>query len=263
MVNGKALSQECRLLDLSWPSACKNLALEEALARSSKPDSGSTIRIWTNPRAVVVGRFQDVSAEVNVPLCCQNNIEIARRFTGGGTVFHDEGNLNFTVVTPRQTGIPLTKLNTTNCSVILRFLEKFGVEARFVRPNAIMISGKKISGAAAALGRDFTFWHASILISTDEQMLNAVLQRRRKEGISKFTQSKWQPTVTLQSVLGGHLKLEDAKRELICACEEAYATQLKVGELSTGEEQLAESLYAQKYSSREWNLQGICSQNDS
>jgi lipoate-protein ligase A len=259
MVNRETSNRRWRLLDLSFPSAHQNLALEEALARTQSSKSLSTIRIWTNPRAVVVGRFQEVSAEVDVTFCHQNNIEIVRRFTGGGAVFHDEGNLNLTIVTPGLAGISLARMNQNNCKVILNFLQQLGALGKLVPPSSIEISGKKVSGAAAALGRDFAFWHASILISTNEQTLNFALLPSRTVKTSKFIHSKWQTTITLDSALGVHVKLDDAKRELIHACEKSYQARLDSGHLSTDEEQLSQSLYVHKYSSREWNLQGSCS----
>lgn len=252
------MSENWRLLDLSYASVFQNLALEEALARSKSLGSPSTIRIWTDPRAVVVGRFQEVVAEVDIDLCEENNIQIARRFTGGGAVFHDEGNLNLTIVTPRQTGIPLAKFYEINCRVILNLLDQLGVKSSYVPPNSIEVSGKKISGSAAAFGRDFAFWHASILISTDERVLSDVLQPSRAARASKFIRSRWQPVITLNRALGRYVEREDAKHQLISACERSYGVGLEIGQLSTYEEQLVESLYASKYYSNEWNLHGFC-----
>jgi lipoate-protein ligase A len=252
------LSENWRLLDLSYASVFQNLALEEALARSRSSGSPPITRIWVDPPAVVVGRFQEVVAEVDVSFCKQYNIQIARRFTGGGAVFHDDGNLNLTIVTPRQRGVSLTKFYEINCTVISNLLDRLDVRSSYVPPNSIEISGKKVSGSAAAFGRDFAFWHASILISTDEQMLNGALQPSRAARATKFIRSRWQPVVTLERALGEHLDIQDMKRRLIGSCETCFRVGLESQELSTNEEQLMESLCASKYSSREWNLHGFC-----
>jgi len=251
------LSEDWRLIEFSSGSVLENLALEEALARSRHPASIPTIRVWVNPRGIVLGRFQEVSAEVNVPFCEQNGIQVGRRFTGGGAVFHDEGNLNLTVVTSRQGEKSLNELYEANSAVISNMLEGLGVRSDYVPPNSIKISGKKVSGFAAALGRDFAFWHASLLVSTNEQMLNEALQPSRLAATSRFIRSKRQPITTLQTALGKHLQIGDMKRRLISSCETCFEVELRRDELSSEEEHLMKSLYDMKYSHMEWNLLGF------
>jgi lipoate-protein ligase A len=257
------LSENWRVLDLSRNSVRENLALEEALARSRHPASPPTMRVWVNPRGVVVGRFQEVSAEVNVPFCEQNNIQVGRRFTGGGAVFHDEGNLNLTVVSSRQRGKSLNDVYKANSAIISNMLEELGVRSDYVPPNSIEISGKKVSGSAAALGRDFAFWHASVLVSTNEQMLNDALQPSRLAARTHFIRSKWQPIATLQSASGQRLELGEIKRRLIDSCETCFGVELERGELSSGEERVVKSLYDMKYSKAEWNLLGLSPNKES
>jgi lipoate---protein ligase len=254
-----SLDGHWRLLDLSYPSPHLNLALEEALARSNSSLGIPTIRTWTNRLAAVVGRFQEVSSEVDVDLCQQNRIEICRRFTGGGTVFHDKGNLNLTIVTPRQDGMSLGKMNEMNCALILNLLDELGVPSEFVSPNSIEISGRKVSGAAAALGRDFAFWHASILVSTDIALLNRVLRPGKVANSSKFIRSRCRPVVSLENALGKRTELEDVKRRLVRVCTRSYEARVEVGELSKEEKNVMETLHAGKYRTASWNLQGIVS----
>jgi len=251
------LSEYWRLLEVSRNSVLENLALEEALARSKSPASPPTIRIWVNPRGVVVGRFQQVSAEVNLPFCEQNGIQVGRRFTGGGAVFHDEGSLNLTVVTSRERGKSLNELYRTNSAIISNVLERLGVRSNYAPPNSIEISGKKVSGSAAALGRDFAFWHASVLVSTNEQMLSDALQPSQIAATTQFIRSKWRPIITLERALGEHLSMGEMRRRLIDSCETCLGAKLERGELSGDEERLMKSLYAMKYSENEWNLLGL------
>ncbi len=217
-----------------------------------------TIRTWTNTLAVVVGRFQEVSAEVDVDLCQYNSIEIGRRFTGGGTVFHDKGNLNLTIITPKREGMSPSRFNATNCNMILHLLEHLGVKSVIVSPNSIEISGRKISGAAAAFGNNFAFWHASILVSTDTDLLYQVLLPGKVSKQTKFTPSKWRPVVSLEKALGKRVKLEDVKCQLLRSCARFYGVEVEGGKLSMDEERLMESLHARKYRTNKWNLHGVC-----
>ena len=251
------MSENWRLLEVSRNSVLENLALEEALARSKSAASPPTIRVWVDPRGVVVGRFQQVSAEVNLPFCALNNIQVGRRFTGGGAVFHDEGNVNLTVVTSRPRGQSLSALYKANSVIISNMLQRLGVRSDYVAPNSIEISRKKVSGSAAALGRDFAFWHASVLVSTNEQVLNAALQPSRQTATTQFIRSKWQPVMTLARALGKHLEMAEVRRQLINSCETCLGVKLEKDELSIDEERLMKSLYDMKYSIDEWNLLGV------
>ena len=207
---------------------------------------------------VVVGRFQEVSSEVDVDLCHQKNIEISRRFTGGGTVFHDKGNLNLTIVTPKQEGLSLGRFNEINCTAILNSLDQLGVQGKFVSPNSIEVSGRKVSGAAAAMGRNYAFWHASILVSTDTDLLDHLLLPAKTLKQTKFIRSRWRPVVTLEQALGERVELQDVKHELVRAFARSYGVELEFGRLSMEENRLMESLHAKKYLTSEWNLQGVC-----
>jgi lipoate-protein ligase A len=139
----------------------------------------------------------------------------------------------------------------------LNLLDQLGVQCEFVSPNSIEISGRKVSGAAAALGRNFAFWHASILVSTDTDLLNQVLLPSKVSKQTPFIRSRWRPVVTLEKALGKRVELEDVKHQLVRLCARSYGVGLQVGELSIEEERLMESLHARKYRTSEWNLQGV------
>ncbi len=246
-----------RRLDLSYPDPSRNLALEEALFRASVAEGFQpTFRLWVNPPTVVVGRFQDVRSEVDLKVCHQDHVQIVRRFTGGGAVFHDKGNINFTILGPRPKEMSVSELHEFNSSVALKLLERFGARGCFVPPNSINVSGRKISGAAAALNRDFELWHASILISTDLQLLNRTLSPSINYHNTNFVRSRWQPTTNLTATIGNRVDLEEVKCELSKSFETVFQVSLESGHIRRVEEAYLSELYASKYSSREWNLSG-------
>lgn len=262
MVTQTALEANWRLLDLSYPSVFQNLALEEALAYgTSSCIFRPTIRLWIDPPAVVVGRFQNVKTEVDTELCQENDVDIARRFTGGGAVFHDKGNLNFTVVMRRLEGIPLSKFHEINAAVILDSLHHLGLESTLVPPNSVVISGKKVSGAAAALSRDFALWHASILISTDTILLNRILSPSRHENATTHVRSRWQSVTTLQAALGRSVDIDEVKLQLLRSAQRLLGVSFEADGLRNDEELSMKSLYARKYLSNEWNFYGTRKEN--
>ena len=257
MVIEEKSSRNWRVLEFSYPSVFQNLALEEALTRSCMlPTFCPIVRLWKNPPSVIVGRFQNVGDEVDVKWCEQNDIAIARRFTGGGTVFHDKGNLNLTLVTGHQEGITLSELHERNASIILDLLARLGAEGVLVRPNSIHVGGRKISGAAAALGQRFALWHASILISTDVLMLQRVLAPSRAIKETSSIRSNWHPVTTLAEVLHRSVDLEYVQRTLLLSCMSVLAAKLERSELFEDEKQYSKFLYERKYSSQDWNLHG-------
>ena len=92
--------EKWRLLEVEYPDrAGLNLAIDEALLyKTAENKSPPVVRFWRNRNAVVIGYSQCVEAEVNLELCHTLNVEIVRRITGGGAVYHDLGNLNYSIV---------------------------------------------------------------------------------------------------------------------------------------------------------------------
>jgi lipoate-protein ligase A len=250
------------MLDHSYASAFQNLAFEETLAHSTLSDGfRPTVRFWVDPPAAVVGRFQNVEAEVDAAICEQNNVQIVRRFTGGGAVFHDEGNLNFTVVTKRTEEIPLTKLHERYSSIIIDAMSEFDVRTSFSPPNSILASGRKLSGGAAALGKHFAFWHSSILVSTDTGLLERVLSPSRNIISTSFVRSRWQQVTTLQAALRKPVHIEEVKNQLVRSVEKALGINFEMDHVTNAEDERSASLCAQKYRSPRWNLQGQSLEN--
>jgi lipoate-protein ligase A len=257
LVEEAAFANRWRLLDLSLASAHRNLAVEEALVTEKRGSFEPTIRLWVNPPTAVLGRFQYAETEVDIEQCRKDNVQIVRRFTGGGAVFHDQGNLNFTLAARRVEGTSLLEFHQTNASVLMGLLNRLGLEGNYVPPNSITISGKKIAGAAAALNRSHALWHASMLVSTDTLMLERILSPSKEKNKGQFIRSNWMPVITLEEALGKSIKVEDVKTELIDFLIDEKRANLEIGILSKEEEGISGKLFEKKYSSERWNLFGI------
>ncbi len=259
MVNEEAIAGPWRVLDLSYGSVFENLALEEALARTTQSANFQpTVRFWVDPPSVVLGRFQRTTDEVDTALCEQYGVQIARRFTGGGAVFHDEGNLNFTIVNRGNGTLSPTKLHEDDSSIVVDALRGLGMKASFLSPNSILVGSRKVSGAAAALGNGFTLWHNSILISSNIDILERVLAPSRKIDSTPFVRSRWCPVSTLEAVLGKRIGLEQVKSQLVSSLQSILGVKVKAGRLNADEEATFSSLFDGKYSSLDWNQDGNC-----
>jgi lipoate-protein ligase A len=246
-----------RLLDYSRASPFENLAIDEAMARNAgSKNFRPTIRFWINPKSVILGRFQNPSTEVNTLLCRQKGIQVARRFTGGGAVFHDEGNLNFTLVTQHEIGTDLAKLNETSYAIILDALRSVGVTGSLLPPNSIVVGDKKVSGAAGALGRGFALWHSSILVSTNIDTLELVLAPSREEIETHYVHSRWHAVTNLQNASSQSVSVNEVKSYLTKSAQKILRVKFQADRLSEEEEALFRELYGRKYSSPDWNENG-------
>lgn len=146
-----------------------NLALEQALARQLQQDE-RILLFWINDPAVVFGRFQNPWSECRTELLTENGVIPARRYSGGGTVFHDSGNLNYSVISNRQAlDIP------GNLGILSEALKQQGIQARIGPRRDLLTEDRKISGSAFQLHRDFAIHHGTLLIDADLDRIRSLL----------------------------------------------------------------------------------------
>jgi len=243
-------------LEVNYDSVYRNLALEEALITSQQPNAAPNIRIWSDPPAIVVGRFQDIRLEADISLCMRKSIIIARRFTGGGTVYQDQGNINFTLVTWEPV-IDLEAIQHRNISILKETLLGMGVESTITSPNSISVQGRKISGASAAVRRNLVLWHATLLVSTDPVTITQVLSPSRENFPTSRVRSRWQPVTNLQIALSRRVETTEVKENILNTIKDMFHIRLRKSQLSLGEETMTTQLHDLKYVTSQWNNEGI------
>lgn len=149
--------------------AAYNLALEEVIAS----EYTEAIMLWRNANAIIVGRNQNTGAEINSEFVRQKQIQVIRRMTGGGAVYHDLGNINYTIVAPgRQLE---QEAFARNADIVVQVLQRMGVAAEFQGRNDILVDGRKISGSAKCVLNDRTLFHGTLLFDTDLSVLSSAL----------------------------------------------------------------------------------------
>jgi len=160
-----------RYIWLPTQSPYYNLAAEEYLLTRANDD---VFMLWQNANAVIVGRHQNTLGEINREYVEQHNITVARRLTGGGAVFHDLGNLNFTFIQniqPQDKEIDFVKY----LQPVVDALKALGIPASFSGRNDLMIHDKKISGNAMAFNGNRVLEHGCMLFSTQHNdLVNAL-----------------------------------------------------------------------------------------
>lgn len=145
-----------------------NLAVEEYLLDNVEDD---VFMLWRNEPSIIVGKFQNSLAEINVDYVKEHGIKVVRRQTGGGAVFHDLGNLNFTFVESNSSGN-----FRTFTEPILEVLRQMGVDARFEGRNDLTIDGMKISGNAQCVHHRRMLHHGTLLFASEMTDLSKALK---------------------------------------------------------------------------------------
>jgi lipoate-protein ligase A len=148
-----------------------NLAAEEYVLKNFSEDC---FMLWRNDNAIIVGKHQNTLSEINLEVVNERKIKVVRRISGGGAVFHDLGNLNFTFIVTGETGNLVDFRRFT--LPIIEVLQKLGVDAKFEGRNDITIDGKKFSGNAEHVWKNRTLHHGTILFSSVISDLSSALK---------------------------------------------------------------------------------------
>ena len=237
-----------------------NLAIEEAIPRSvGEEKSPSTVRFWHNSNTIVIGCFQSAKLEVNMEACKETGTEIVRRFTGGGAVYHDSGNLNYAIslkknhklVPDQNLQFVFQKLSEG----AVQGLRRLGVKAEFQPINDIQVEGKKVSGAAGSIRWNAIFHHGCILVNSDLAILGKVLNVPRVKLEDRHVASVQKRVTTVRDELGREVSTGEVQEAIVSGIEECYGVRVHAGNLTKEELDLAGELYQTKYSRLEWNLE--------
>ena len=159
-----------KLLILNTNDPYYNLAVEEYIFDNCEEE---TFILWQNEPSVVIGKNQNAFAEIDLDYAKENNINIVRRITGGGAVYHDLGNLNFSYISPHHDGGIDFKKFTYPIVIALRSLN---LDAELSGRNDILINGKKVSGNAQFSKNGRVLHHGTILFNSDLSVLSSALR---------------------------------------------------------------------------------------
>ncbi|MEZ4721834.1 MAG: biotin/lipoate A/B protein ligase family protein [Flavobacteriales bacterium] len=230
-----------KLLVQSFDTAEKNLAFEEWYFHRFEED---TLRLWINPKSVVVGKHQNAFAESNQAFCSQHQIPIIRRISGGGTVYHDEGNVNFSFFRHVEKGQQINY--DRNLDIIQGALVQLGYPVERTVRHDLFIGEHKISGNAQHVSKGKALHHGTILYSSDKTLLSAALKNDCGHFEDKSVKSVRSPIRNLDE-----LKSIGSVGEFLGAL--AKAINLNQIEPEFGADEIAQ-LALEKYSSWDWNF---------
>lgn len=145
-----------------------NLAAEEYLLKNSTED---IFMLWQNEPSVIIGKHQNIFREVNVPYAQEKGLKLARRFSGGGAVYHDAGNLNFTFIETRSNPDFDRYVET-----IKKVLAQWNIPVESDERRGLYVNKLKISGSAQSIHKNRILFHATLLVDSDLEKLKRSLE---------------------------------------------------------------------------------------
>ena len=162
-----------KLILSPWHSPMRNCALEEYMVTERHDD---VLLLYRNTPSVILGRNQTVAAEIDGDFCRAHGIEVVRRLSGGGAVYHDLGNINYAFVSNKEAS-PV--LDRDFLRPVVTLLQVLGVEATAGKRKELLAGGRKISGTASHVTRNRQLFHGTLLHRTDLHMLEQALRGDR------------------------------------------------------------------------------------
>ena len=227
-----------------------NLALEEYLLKEIDLRD-DIFMLWQNRPAIIVGRYQNTWDEVNHTFVKENEIAVVRRLTGGGAVYHDLGNLNFTFITRGQKTGHYDFASFAR--PVVSALQTLGVAAEFAGRNDILVDGKKVSGNAQYRSGDSVLHHGTLLFNSEIDNLMRALQVSSEKFASKGVASVRSRVANIKDYLPEPLDIEDFKAALVQAIFQAEDGPNREYNLSAADLARVEELVKTKYGTWEWN----------
>lgn len=247
-----------RFIPLREDNAAMCMAIDEAIllarAENKVPD---TLRFYFfTPPAVSIGYFQSAEEEVDFKKVSELKVDVVRRITGGGAVYHDSRNdLTYSiVVSEKNPKIPrnIRESYRVICGAIVSGLSHFGIDAKLAGINDIVVNNKKISGSAQTRKRGVLLQHGTLLIDVNPKIMFSLLKVSDEKIRDKLIKSIEERVTSLKKEIKREIEIDKLIDCLKRGFEETFEEELEEGELTDYEMKLAKKLYEEKYSRREW-----------
>lgn len=224
-----------------------NLAFEEYVLKNLK-DEESFILLWQNEPSVIIGRFQNTIAEINTEYIDEKGINVVRRITGGGAVYHDLGNLNFSfIVSDNQRNIDFRKFTEP----VVKALAKMGIKAEHTGRNDITIDGKKFSGNAQYHYKDRILHHGTLLFNSRLENVQQALNIKPSKIEAKGIKSVRSRVTNIIDYLETKVTITEFRDLLLTYLFDGEA--IREYQLTEQDQANIEKLMQDKYLSWDWN----------
>ena len=249
-----------RFLDTGDGDAYSNMALDEAiLTLRIENRVPATLRVYTwKPSAVSIGYFQSLEEEVNLEACRALGVDVVRRITGGGAVYHEwGGELTYSLVASEEElkakrfFADIQGSYRIICEALVEGLKKLGINAEFKPINDIVVNGKKISGNAQTRRCGVILQHGTILLKTNIPTMFKVLKVSKEKVSDKAIKAVEDRVTTIYREVSRNITLDDIKEALRKGFAEYFNVEISPSTLTQPEIDLA-SEYRKRFSSWDW-----------
>lgn len=226
-----------------------NLALEEYALKYLDQEE-SYILLWQNEPSVIIGRNQNTVEQINSDFIKEHSIHVVRRLSGGGAVYHDLGNLNFTyIVKHDEKGVNFRRFTEP----VIRALKRLGVPAEFNSRNDIAIEGQKFSGNAQYFYQDKILHHGTILFSSDLTQVQNVLRVKENKIASKGIKSVRSRVTNISPYLNQNCSIDVFKQLLLTYLFEEAGESMEEYVLTEQDKAGVLRLMEERYKKWDWN----------
>ena len=227
-----------------------NIALEEYCFRALRHHD-KVFMLWRNEPSIILGKFQNTLEEINMPYVREKGIHVVRRISGGGAVYHDHNNLNYTIISTENKGSEFDFKSFAG--PVMEALGSLGVEVCLSDRNDILIKGKKISGHAQAYIRGRIMHHGCLLFNSELSVLSKALEIPKDEFMSRGVKSVRSSVDNIYPHLAEKITIEEFTD---CILQQMKLRFPDMEEYQFSEEELAEvaKISTEKFSSWEWNF---------
>lgn len=226
-----------------------NLALEQYVFDKMSRDE-EYFMLWQNDNAIIIGKHQNTIEEINHEYVKQKGISVVRRLSGGGAVYHDLGNLNFTFIVDKG---DISKFDFSKfCNPIVKALEQFDVRADINGRNDITINGKKFSGNSQYIKKNRIMHHGTIMYDSNIGVVASSLKVSKDKIYSKGVKSVKSRVANVKEHMKEDIPIDEFKKLLLhYMFEESDLTEYK---LTNEDIKNIETIMNDRYSTWEWNF---------
>ncbi|HLR11959.1 MAG TPA: lipoate--protein ligase [Sporosarcina sp.] len=227
-----------------------NLAIEEYILRTMDIEEDSYLLFYINEPSIIIGKNQNTVEEIDTDFVEKNGIKVVRRLSGGGAVYHDLGNLNYSFIT-KDDGESFRNFKKFTEPVV-KALQKIGVNAELIGRNDLLVDGRKISGNAQFATQGRMFSHGTLMFDTEIEKVVSALRVRKDKIESKGIKSIRSRVANIAEFLDDEMTIEDLRMEILKSIFEGEEN-IQYKELTDEDWENIHALSKERYANWDWN----------